>query len=201
MLQNCNGSSLRTWMIFNRYKIFWLLVLNFLILVVIVFFYRLPSKRLVILVISGGQRCLLGHSMSKHLGPDIPEFPFKVENGIITKSFDPLCLKKTFIVVLIPIHVLFSYKIRMCLDVYYTGWHLVHIQRTEVKMDEFTLRDLRNGGPGKSVWAKFNSPKWQNSTPANQPLSTHPKGTCKSRISRWNSEQSGSQKIQEQSWE
>lgn len=28
--------------------------------------------------------------MPKHLVPDIPEFPFKVENGITTKFLDPL---------------------------------------------------------------------------------------------------------------
>lgn len=44
--------------------------------------------------------------MSKHLGPDITELLFKVENGIITKLLDPLCVKETFIVVLIPVHML-----------------------------------------------------------------------------------------------
>lgn len=45
--------------------------------------------------------------MSKNLDPDIPEFSFKVENSIITKSLDLLCFKKTLIVVLIPVRVLF----------------------------------------------------------------------------------------------
>lgn len=91
-------------------------MLDFPVLAVIVFL-QTSLKKIVILVIPGGWRGLLGHEMPKHLVPDIPEFPFKVENGIPPSVLIAFYLKKTLTLVLIPVHVIFSQGIRMCPDV------------------------------------------------------------------------------------
>lgn len=65
--------------------------------------------------------------MPKQLVPNIPDFPFKVGNGVTTKLLDPLLSQEHPHLVLTSVHVLFPQGVRLRLGVCYFGRHLIRI--------------------------------------------------------------------------